>query len=163
LPQFTVALVEGQANGLGVALMCACDWVVVRAGAQMRASGVRLGIAPTVVAPFLVAALGQRMARTLIASAAMLDAEGALRIGLAQEIAQTREDLEGAMKRLSGLAIENAPGAVAAVKKHMQRMDALEESALKAAARVFGQTLTSEEAREGLAAQSEKRAPSWDQ
>jgi enoyl-CoA hydratase/carnithine racemase len=81
---------------------------------------------------------------------------------LVQEIADTREDLEGALKRLSGLALENAPEAVAAVKNHMQRMDALEDSALKHAARVFGQTLTSDEAREGLAAQSEKRAPAWD-
>jgi methylglutaconyl-CoA hydratase len=163
LPQFTVALVEGQANGLGAAFVCASDWAVMRADAQIRVTGVRLGIAPTVVAPFLVAAVGPRTARTLIASAAPLDAQGALRIGLAQEIAETRDDLESAMKRLANHAAENAPGAVAAVKKQMQRMEGLEDSALKHAAHIFAQTLTSNEAREGLAAQSEKRSPEWKQ
>lgn len=162
LPQFTVALVEGQANGLGAALACACDWIVMRADAVMRVTGVRLGIAPTVVAPVLISALGVRQARALMASAAPVDAETALRTGLAQEIAETPADLDSAIKRLSGLAIENAPGAVAAVKIYMRNEDAIDDSVLKHAAKAFGASLTSDEAREGLAAQREKRAPEWD-
>ncbi len=162
LPHFTVALVEGGANGLGAAFVCACDWAVMRADAQIRVTGVRLGIAPTVVAPVLISALGARQARALMASAALIDAETALRIGLAQEIAEDQDALESAIKRLSGLALENAPGAVAAVKNYMRNEDAMEESALRHAARAFGASLTSDEAREGLAAQSEKRAPGWD-
>lgn len=162
LPQFTVALVEGQANGLGVALACACDWTVMRRDAQMRVTGVRLGIAPTVVAPILISALGARQARALIASAAPIDADGALRIGLAQELVATSADLESALKRLSGLALENAPSAVAAVKKFSHDTESMSDSALRHAARAFGASLTSDEAREGLAALSEKRAPEWD-
>lgn len=162
LPQFVVALVEGHAHGLGLGLIAAADWTVMAANAHLRAPDVRHGFAPALIAPFLVEALGARAARGLLASAAPLDANAALHCGLAQELAADEAALEGALKRLSGLALENAPGAVAETKTLTRAPKLLDDSVLRDAAKHFGASLTSDEARKGLAALKEQRPPEWD-
>ncbi len=174
LPQLTVALVHGAAMGGGAGLVAAADYAVAARDAQFRFSEVRLGLTPATISPYVVEAVGARHARALFASALPFDAETAQRIGLVHEIVDSAADLDGVMKRLSGLAMENAPGAVADAKALVrylsddvvrpvrlppfQRIDnaVLHETAKRIAAR-----RASDEGREGLAAFLERRAPSW--
>lgn len=174
LPQFTVALVNGAAFGGGAGIVAACDYAIATAGARFRFSEVRLGLTPATISPYVVEAIGARTARALFASALAFDAIAAQRYGLVHEIVETADDLDGAMKRLAGLAIENAPGAVADAKDLVRFLqdDAVrtrltpggrlvDEHVLHETARRIAARRASAEGQEGLAAFLERRAPDW--
>lgn len=166
LPQFTVALVDGAALGGGGGLVAASDYAVAVKGTRFRFSEVRLGLAPATIAPYVIEAVGPRRARALFASALPFEAEAALFYGLVDEVVDDEHGLEAAMKRLAGLAMENAPGAVEATKAtvryvvenaaHLGDDRVIKETAKRIAAR-----RASDEGREGLAAFLEKRPPGW--
>jgi enoyl-CoA hydratase/carnithine racemase len=87
LPMPVVAAVEGECHGAGVALALACDLIVAAAHARFAIPPARLGIgypAPDVAR--LVARVGQGQAARLLFTAAAIDADEALRIGLADAI-----------------------------------------------------------------------------
>src|ERR671937_518808 len=64
-----VARVHGAALGGGVGLVAACDVAVAAADALFAFSEARLGIAPAVVAPFVLRKIGPRHARALFVPA----------------------------------------------------------------------------------------------
>jgi methylglutaconyl-CoA hydratase len=113
LPMLSVALVQGAAMGGGAGLVAACDWAIATHDAQFRFSEVRLGLIPAAISPYVIEAIGARNARALFASALPFDALDAMRFGLVHQIVEDEAELEAQMKKISGLAFENAPGAVA--------------------------------------------------
>ena len=163
LPQFTVALIDGAAMGGGAGIVAAADYAVATKRAQFRFSEVRLGLTPATISPYVVEAIGARNARALFASALAFDAETAQRLGLVHEIVEDGEALHGALKRLSGLAMENAPGAVADAKALVRFVAdrAIDDHVMKETAKRIAARRASDEGREGLAAFLERRAPKW--
>lgn len=163
LPQLTVALVHGAAMGGGAGLVAACDVAVAVKSAKFRFSEVRLGLTPATISPYVVEAIGPRMARALFASAEGFDGEYAEKIGLVQYAVATEADLTSMMEHLSELAMAAAPGAVAdskALVRHVQT-HAIDEHLLKETARRIAKRRASSEGREGLKAFLEKRKPEW--
>ncbi|MGE0828242.1 MAG: enoyl-CoA hydratase-related protein, partial [Hyphomonadaceae bacterium] len=163
LPILTVALVDGPAMGGGAGLVAAADYAIATRRAHFRFSEVRLGLTPATISPYVVEAIGARNARALFASGLPFDALDAMRYGLIHEIAEDEAELDAAMKRIAGLAFENAPGAVADAKAlvrfvagHPQDDRLSRETAKRIALR-----RASPEGREGLAAFLEKRPPNW--
>lgn len=82
-PVPTVALVNGQATGGGVALAAACDLVVVGPAAGFRLTELLLGLVPALAMPFIAARVGVQPACRLALTASPVDPAEALRIGLA--------------------------------------------------------------------------------
>ena len=164
LPMFTVALVDGAAYGGALGLIAACDWAVATARTQFRFSEVRFGLIPATVAPYVIEAVGARTARGLFASALPFDAAAAQRFGLVQEVVADAAALEGELKRLAGLALENAPGAVADAKALVRAVahDKISDHLAHDTARRIAERCASEEAKEGLAAFLERRGAAWD-
>jgi enoyl-CoA hydratase/carnithine racemase len=88
LPMPVVAAVEGGCHGAAVALALACDMIVATLQARFAIPPARLGIgypAPDVAR--LVARVGRGQAARLLFTAQPIDADEALRIGLADVIA----------------------------------------------------------------------------
>ena len=84
-PWQVAAFVDGPALGGGSELLTACDAVFVGSQATIGFVHGRLGVVPGWGgAARLVAAVGRRNALALLGTAAVLDAEAALRAGLAQ-------------------------------------------------------------------------------
>lgn len=164
LPQFTVALVEGAAMGGGSGLVAASDWAVATKEAQFRFSEVRLGLTPATISPYVVEAIGARNARALFASALPFDAAAAQRFGLVHEIVEDSSALEDVMKRLAGLAMENAPGAVADAKKLVRDVAGhkVDDGLLRDTAKRIAARRASDEGKAGLAAFLERRRAPWD-
>jgi methylglutaconyl-CoA hydratase len=163
LPALTVALVEGGAFGGGAGVVAACDLAVAVADAKFSFSEVRLGLVPATISPYVVAALGPRMARGLFATAQMFDAEQAHRLGLVTEVVPDLAALEAARARIASDILACAPGAVAGAKElvahvHGHKIDhhLMEETARRIAAARVG-----EEGQEGVRAFLERRRPSW--
>jgi enoyl-CoA hydratase/carnithine racemase len=88
IPKPVVAAVTGYALGGGCELALACDWRVVAADAKLGQPEIRLGIIPGAGGTQRLARLiGPARAKDLIFSGRMVDAEEALRIGLADRVA----------------------------------------------------------------------------
>jgi methylglutaconyl-CoA hydratase len=163
LPQLTVALVHGAAMGGGAGLVAACDVAVAVKDAKFRFSEVRLGLTPATISPYVVEAIGPRMARALFASAEGFDGAYAEKIGLAQYTVDDEASLTSMMEQLAVLALAAAPGAVAdskALVRHVAGHD-IDDHLLKETARRIAKRRASSEGREGLAAFLEKRKPEW--
>ena len=163
LPQMTVAAVEGAAVGGGAGLVAACDIAVAMKDTSFRFSEVRLGLTPATISPFVIEAVGPRMARALFVSGEGFDGTYAEKMGLVQYVVETENEVEQMIEHLSILAYQNAPGAVADAKKLVDDVvgrefdhDLNHLTAKRIAAR-----RASDEGREGVSAFLEKRKPSW--
>lgn len=163
LPQLTVALVQGAAMGGGGGLVAACDVAVAVKSAKFRFSEVRLGLTPATISPYVIEAIGPRVARALFASAEGFDGAYAEKIGLVQYTVDDEAGLASMMEHLSELALAAAPGAVAdskALVRYVAEHD-IDEHLLKETARRIAKRRASSEGREGLKAFLEKRKPEW--
>jgi enoyl-CoA hydratase/carnithine racemase len=88
IPKPVVAAVTGYALGGGCELALACDWRVVAEDAKLGQPEIRLGLIPGAGGTQRLARLvGPARAKDLIFSGRMVDAEEALRIGLADRVA----------------------------------------------------------------------------
>ncbi len=163
LPQLTVALVHGAAMGGGAGLVAACDVAVALKETRFCFSEVRLGLTPATISPYVVEAIGPRMARALFATAETFDGDYAEKIGLVQYAVETNADLQAMMERLIELALNAAPGAVADAKALVKAVAwrRVDDALAKETAHRIAQRRASVEGREGLAAFLAKRKPGW--
>jgi methylglutaconyl-CoA hydratase len=156
----TLAVVQGAAFGGAVGLCCCCDSVIAGPRASFCLSEARLGLAASVISPYVVRALGPRRARHAVLTAETLDAATALRDGLAHEVA---DDLEAAAARWTTHVLAGAPGAQAAVKELVQRIHGhpVDDELIRETALLIAELRARPEGREGLAAFFAKRPPVW--
>ena len=162
LPQPTLAVVQGAAFGGAVGLIACCDMAIGADDAVICLSEVRIGLAPAVISPFVVKALGQRVARRYALTAERFSGETAAKLGLLSE-SYPADDLNAATEEwLANLRL-NSPQAMAASKALLIEVD---EGKIDAQTRAkTEQTIAalrvSPEGQEGLNAFFEKRSPSW--
>ena len=92
IPKPVVAAITGYALGGGCELALACDWRVVADDAKIGQPEIKLGIIPGAGGTQRLARLvGPARAKDLIFSGRMVDAQEALRIGLADRVAAASE------------------------------------------------------------------------
>jgi methylglutaconyl-CoA hydratase len=162
-PKPTIARVHGVALGGGMGLVAACDIAIATRESSFGTTEVRLGLTPSTIAPYVVAAIGERPARRYFLSGERFDADEALRIGLIHEAVDS-DALDG---RLGGLldALRSAgPAAQAHCKRLLASLrghDALDPQVAEQTARSIAEVRAGEEAREGIAAFFARRKPSW--
>jgi isohexenylglutaconyl-CoA hydratase len=160
LPCVTIAVVDGAAVGGGMGLAAAADIVIATPRARFALTETSLGLPPAQIAPYLVARLGERVARRLALTGARLDGAAAAAVGLADVFSGT----DGATELAALLqSVERcAPGANAETKRLFGLIRATpREAYISTAAQSFAAAVRGPEGREGLAAFVEKRAPVW--
>ncbi len=156
-----VSEVQGYAaGGGGLGLICASDIVVAAKSARFMAGATRVGMAPdggaSVILPRLV---GFRRAAEIVLTNRVVGAEEALAIGLINSVVPD-EDLVRDARHLALKLASNAPRATAAAKRLLWSGIGLSvESCLPEEARTVAELSATADAREGLAAVLEKRAP----
>ena len=151
----TIAAVNGFALGGGCELALACDLRYASARAKLGQPEINLGIVPGWGGTQRLARLcGVGVAKDLIYTGRTIGAEDALRVGLVNEIADPV--LDRALEVARELA-EKSPVALGLAK----RLVNLAPAALDREAEEFGDLFASEDAKEGLAAFVEKRAPNF--
>src|SRR5438874_10880616 len=111
-----VARVHGAAMGGGVGLVAACDVVVAAADALFGFTEARLGIAPAVVAPFVLCKIGPSHARALFVTAERFDAARAERIGLVHHVVEAAH-LDAAVQEVVSAVIACGPTALRVCKR----------------------------------------------
>ena len=127
-----------------------------------RSAETSLGLPPAQIAPYLVARIGERVARRLALTGARLDGREAETLGLADVFCEGDAERDARLESLLQAVERCAPGANAETKRLFRACRTLSaEAYIEAAAKSFAEALRGPEGREGLAAFAEKRAPSW--
>jgi methylglutaconyl-CoA hydratase len=160
----TVARVNGPVFGGGVGLVACCDIAIAADHAKFALTEVRLGLAPAVIAPYVIAAIGARQARRWFLTAEALTAARARDVGLIHEAVETAE-LDAAVEHQIDLVLHGGPKAQRAAKELIARLTTGSATARrqtrKLTAQLIAQLRVSEEGQEGLTAFLEKRPPRW--
>jgi enoyl-CoA hydratase len=156
----TIAAVNGYALGGGCELACACDWIYASAKARFGQPEVNLGILPGFGGTSrLVRRVGIAWAKEIVLGGEPIDAEQAVRIGLANRVFAP-EDLLPATFATGEVIAAKGPLAVAAAKRVLQQsQDADSRVAHALEQEAFAAAFASEDCAEGMAAFLEKRAP----
>ena len=160
MPKPTIAAVNGFALGGGCELALACDFRYAASSAKLGQPEVNLGIIPGWGGTQRLArAVGIGLAKELVLTGRMVDADEALRIGLVNAVFEPGELLAKTMETARALAAKG-PLALAAAKVALNRAlagDHAENLAREAAD--FAELFSSEDAKEGMTAFVEKREP----
>ena len=158
----TIAKVQGAAFGGGVGLVACCDIAIASTEAVFSLSEVRLGLIPSVISPYVIAAIGEREARRYFLTAERFDAVEARRIGLVHEVVST-DALDAAVANMTAHLLKGGPQALAAAKKLIVDVSRrpMDDALLTETARRIAAIRVEAEGQEGLAAFFDKRPPAW--
>ncbi len=161
-PAPIIARVHGAALGGGMGLCAVADIVIAESGARFGFTETRLGILPAVIAPFVVAKIGESHARALFPGGRRFDAVRAQRIGLVHEVVEGEAALDAAVDTAVADVLAAGPSAARAAKAVIREVRGLGHGSAKwHTARVIARQRVSAEAREGFAAFDEQRRPAW--
>lgn len=158
----TIAAVDGVAVGAGMNLALGCDVVICSTRARFSEIFVRRGLTLDFGGSWLLPRIvGLQRAKELALSGRIVEAEEAVRIGLAMEMVEP-EELAARAAEVAGSFLGGAPLAQSFAK---QALNASSRSAFSEAIgwETESQTIAlgSDDAREGVASFLEKRPPSW--
>ena len=162
LPKPTIARVQGAAYGGAVGLIACCDIAIGSKMSKYCLSEVKLGLIPATISPYVIAAIGSRLARRYFTTAEVFSSRRARRIGLLSETV-TEGELDSTIESLVVKILANGPEAVALAKQLVFDVGdrpitaALSQQTSAAIARVR----VSPEGQEGLQAFLQKRPASW--
>ncbi len=161
-PKPTIALVQGSVFGGGVGLAACCDIVIAEEGTQFCLSEVRVGLIPSIIAPYVIAAIGERQARRYFLTAERINTHTARQIGLVHEVAHV-----GKLDETVGFIIqalkEGSPAAQARGKKLILEVSKrrIDDDLVKLTSERIAEARASDEGKEGLSAFLNKSEPSW--
>ena len=158
----TLAVVQGAAYGGAVGLVSACDMAIGTDSARFCLSEVRVGLAPAVISPYVIAAIGLRQARRYILSAEMMSSEQALSIGLIHECC-TDQQLKITVEQIIQDILLNSPGAMKEAKSLMLDIAhrPIDQPVIDKTCESIARIRVSAEGQEGVSAFLEKRKPLW--
>lgn len=156
-----VAAINGPALGAGFELALACDLRVAARGATFGLPEVRVGVPSVIEAALLAPLVGPGRAAELLLCGDAIGAEEALAWGLVNRVVPP-EGLAAAVDALVAKILAGAPAAIRLQKELMVRWRSTDlVSAVEYGVNAFAVSYASEDAREGLRAFLEKRAPRW--
>ena len=160
MPKPTIAAIDGFALGGGCELALACDLRYAGSSAKLGQPEINLGIVPGWGGTQRLARVcGLGIAKELILTGRVVDAEEALRLGLVNGI---RDPVLEKAREVAALLASKSALALAAAKRalnHALQGDHAEN--LRREAEEFGRLFASEDAKEGLMAFAEKREPKF--
>jgi methylglutaconyl-CoA hydratase len=158
----TIACVRGAVRGGGCGLVAACDIAIAARTATFRLTEVKLGIIPAMISPYVIGAMGSRMAHRYMVTGEEFDAAEAYRIGFVHDICE-EEDLVGKVGQMLSHLYTSGPNAIAAVKEliPLSANMPIDEEIAEETARLIADIRTTPEAQEGLSAFLEKRNAEW--
>ena len=158
----TLAVVDGHCLGGGFELAMMCDLVVASENAQFGQPEIKLGQLAPVGVILLPHLIGYRKAAELLLTGSNIDARQAQALGIVNRVVLAGQLTQCADKLLREL-LEQSGSALRLTKTFLRRVAGLDfERALAESEEFFLQTLAkTDDAKEGIFAFLEKRAPHW--
>ncbi|MGC6329022.1 enoyl-CoA hydratase/isomerase family protein [Rhizorhabdus sp. FW153] len=158
-----IAAVNGAAIGGGLEVALACDFILADRSARFGMPEVKLGTMPGLGATyFLQRTVGPRLARELLYTGRIIDAETAQRVGLVNRLCDDDRLRADALETAHGIAAQG-PLAVQAIKATQRHIEAAGlDAALECERTRRRALLGTEDRKEGLSAFLERRPPRFE-
>lgn len=159
LPKPTIAAVQGPAVAGGAGLVSVCDLAIAAPAASFGYPEVRRGLVAAMVMPHLLRHVGERMARYLLLTGELVDAQTAQAAGFINEIVEPANLMPRALALATSLA---AGGPVALAKtKNFLHLFSRQAVSVDEAAKGSAEPRLTDECQQGLRAFFAKQAPPW--
>ena len=158
-PQVVIARVQGAALGGGLGLVCVSDIAIAGYSASFGMPEAQLGIAPAMIAPYVLARLGFTRTRELMLTGHRFDYLAAHTWGLIQHYCADFE-LDSCVRSVLADVLRAAPGALRACKELLFTVAASGETRDYRVA-LLERLRAGEEASQGAQAFLQKKAAQW--
>lgn len=158
----TIARVHGAALAGGMGLAAACDICVAAEEAVFSTTEVRIGLIPSAIGPYVVRAIGARQAYRYFQTAERISSQRAWELGLVHERVDA-QSLDATVQSMTEALLAGGPGALGAAKDLVRLLEnrPLDDTLMEDTARRIAAVRATGEAREGLSAFLDRRAPAW--
>lgn len=158
----TLVLAHGATLGGGLGLLSACDIAITAKNASFGFSEVKIGLAPSTISPYVIAAIGERAAHYYFLTGERFGADEAHRIGLVHQVTEVDALLSVGVS-IAQTLLQNSPQAMMAAKQLIRQVarEKILVGLSQKTAEHLANLRASDEAQEGLRAFMEKRAPKW--
>lgn len=157
----TLAVVEGKAVGLGVALATWCDLALADEGASFMIPEARVGVAPSFTAVSLMRVIGRAAALDLCITGRSVRAPEALALGLVRRV-HAPGQLDQGLRTLLGELVAASPQAISATRELLASIAGLPfEQALERAVDTAVASMRSTDALAGMQAFRTRSKPPW--
>jgi methylglutaconyl-CoA hydratase len=162
MPKPTIARVHGPVFAGGTGLVAACDIAVGTHEAKFCLSEAKLGLSPATISPYVIRAMGERMARRYFLTAEVFDAEEAYRIGMLS-LLTTAAELDATVDALVKHLLAGGPEAHTKIKDLIRAVAnrPLDGALTADTATRIAEIRVSPEGKEGIASFLEKRKAGW--
>ncbi|WP_297006318.1 enoyl-CoA hydratase family protein [uncultured Corynebacterium sp.] len=161
-PKPVIAAVDGSVRAGGVGLAAACDIVVASRGSSFGTTETRIGVAPAMIALTVLPRMDARAASRHLLLGDVYSAADALRYGLVTEVTEGTVDPTTRAEELADQLLRCSPQGLRETKA-LLTADILARFDHDGAelSRLSASLFSSPEAKEGMHAFLEKRAPAW--
>lgn len=156
-----VAAVEGVAVGVGTTMLLHCDYILTTVDARLQFPFVNLALLPEAGSTYLLPRnLGHTKASELMLLAEPFSGADAVNWGIASRVVDA-EKIEAEALTVATKIASKPPKAVRLTKKMLKGEQARVDAAIAEESRIFGEQMSSPEAREAFTAFMEKREPDF--
>lgn len=156
-----VARVNGPAMGGGLGLVAASTFAIAARSARLGTPEIDVGLFPMMVMAILARLVPRRALLEMMLFGQRLDAEEAQRLGIVNRVVDAGE-LDAAVERITAAVVSKSPIAIAlGLRAFAEQGDMDLAAALPMLRGRLGECLATDDAREGLMAFMERRAPMW--
>lgn len=161
MPKPLIGRVHGDAFGGGVGMIAVCDVAVAAEDLKFGLTETRLGLIPATIGPYVIARMGEGVARRVFMSSRLFDTAEAARLGLFARVVPA-EALDAAVEADVAPYLAVAPGAVGRAKALARSLGPrIDEAVIEGTIQRLADSWETEEAAEGIAAFLEKRPARW--
>ncbi len=160
-PKPLIAAVNGPALAGGCGIATLCDFTLASQQSKFGYTEVRVGFIPALVTLYLERQVGEKVARDLLLTGRIVDADEARTLGLVTRVVPA-EQLLTAARELASTLIANSPGSISATKRLLVRPN--EEDVDRRINLAIAESVAiraTADFHEGLSAFLEKRQQHW--
>jgi enoyl-CoA hydratase/carnithine racemase len=156
-----LARVNGSTLAGGIGLLCMCDVAIAVEDAKFGVPEARVGVFPMMILGYMLRLVPRRKLLEMSLTAEPFPAAEALEYGLLNRVVP-RADLDAAVDTLLARILQNSPTAIQLGKKAFHAMQDMSlQECFEYAQLMIARMSQTDDAREGMAAFAEKRAPRW--
>ena len=161
LPQPVIAQIQGLATAAGCQLVATCDLAIASADSSFATPGVQIGLFCTTPGVAVSRVIGAKRSMEMLLTGQPISADYAAEIGLINRVVSP-DDLEQSVLNLARQIGDASSSTVILGKQAFYKQVELGTSdAYQLAEETMVRNLQDEDAREGILAFLEKRAPKW--
>ena len=161
LPKPLIGALQGNAFGGGVGMAAVCDVAIGVDHLKMGLTETKLGIIPATIGPYVLARMGEALARRVFMSARLFGAQEAKELGLLARVVPADQLMEAVESEVTPY-LNCAPGAVAAAKQLTRDLGPrIDNSVIDSTIDALVARWETEEAEEGIGAFFDRRKPRW--